>query len=101
MVPVHAYEDRTVIFVEIFQEWDEGTVQVVVLGDLAVAGRRRRHGDAGAGVDTAILTAHAASSTVQAIVGDRPDDQRQLKDQLLAAWDMRIDLSRRKRNHGG
>lgn len=96
MVPVHAYEDRTIIFVVIVQEWNIRTVQAVVPGDLAVAWRRGRNGHAGAGGGTAILTAHAAGSTVQAIVGDRPDDQRQLKDQLLATWDVHVDLSRRK-----
>lgn len=96
MVPAHADEDGTVIFVVIVQEWNEETVQAVIPGDLAVAGRRGRDGHAGAGGGTAILTAHAAGSTVQAVVGDRPDDQRQLKDQLLAAWDVHVDLSREK-----
>lgn len=74
-MPAHVHEDRTIIFIVILQKWNEGAIHAVVPGDLAVAGRKGRDGDAGAGGATGILTAHAVSSTVQAVVGDRPDDQ--------------------------
>lgn len=71
------HEDRTIILVVIIQERNDGTIHAVVPGDLAVAGRRRRERHAGAGGGTTILAAHAAGPTVHAVVGDRPDDQRQ------------------------
>lgn len=77
LILANAHEDRTVICVIIIQERNEGTIYAVVPGDLAVARRRRWERDAGAGGGTAILAAHAAGATVHAVVGDRPDDQRQ------------------------
>lgn len=74
----NAHEYRTVILVVIIQERSEGTIHAAVPRDLAVAGRRRRKGPAGAGGATAILAAHAAGTTVHAVVGDRPDDQRKI-----------------------
>ncbi len=71
---------------------------MVVPGDLTVAGWRRRKWHAGAGGATAILAAHAAGATVHAIVGDRPDDQRKIQDELLTSWDVQVDLTRGERD---
>lgn len=77
LILANMHEDGTVILVVIIQERNEGTIHAVVPGDLAVAGRKRRERHAGAGGGTGILAAHAARPTVHAVVGDRPDDQRQ------------------------
>ncbi len=91
------HEDGTVSAIIVIQEWRERLVQAAVACNVTVAWRRgRRHPQGHPAIrciaDRTILAAHAVGAATKTIVGNGPNDQGQLQNQLITARDVHVNL---------
>lgn len=88
------HEDGTVPSIVIVQQRRERLVKADITRYIAVAWRTRgRHAQRHPAVGgCALLTAHAVAAAAEPTVGHRANDQGELQDQLLTAWNVHVDL---------
>lgn len=90
------HKDGAVIIVNVIQKWCERLVQAAVSGNITVAGGLRGHPKGqpalGGVANGTLLATHTIASADQSSC---PNNQRELQNQLLAARDVDVNLTKR------